>query len=129
MNKIVSPYFEDGVFAGARVTYRGEDFVIAPKNYRRGKRMRMPWREAMDALNADNLTTWDYTQISITMDFRIEISKVLEDNGGDSLNRRYWTNSEYMTNGAFAYDSNSVILDVFDKSRKWNVRAVKNLKD
>ena len=32
-NKIISPYFEDGVFAGVRVCVGDEDFVIAPKDY------------------------------------------------------------------------------------------------
>ena len=36
-NGIVSPYFENGVFAGARVTIGDEDFVIAPKDYKNGK--------------------------------------------------------------------------------------------
>ena len=33
MNEIISPYFEEGVFAGVRVTLVDEDFVIAPKDY------------------------------------------------------------------------------------------------
>ena len=43
--KIISPYFEDGVFAGVRVTLGGEDFVIAPKDYNDGKEM--TWHYAM----------------------------------------------------------------------------------
>lgn len=36
-NNVIAPYFEDGVFAGVRVTLEGEDFVIAPKDYNNGK--------------------------------------------------------------------------------------------
>lgn len=39
--KVITPYFEDGVFAGVRVTLGDEDFVIAPKDFRNGKEM--PW--------------------------------------------------------------------------------------
>ena len=84
-NGIVSPYFENGVFAGARVTIGDEDFVIAPKDYKSGKEM--PWQEAMDNLKADNLATWNYRQICLTMAYRKEVDKVLVDNGGDSLDK------------------------------------------
>lgn len=36
-NEIISPYFENGAFAGVRVTLGDEDFVIAPKDYQGGK--------------------------------------------------------------------------------------------
>ena len=39
-NEIISPYFENGVFAGVRVTLGDEDFVIAPKDYQNGMEMR-----------------------------------------------------------------------------------------
>ena len=29
--KVITPYFEDGAFAGVRVCIGDEDFVIAPK--------------------------------------------------------------------------------------------------
>ena len=82
-NEIVSPYFEDGKFAGVRVCVGGEDFVIAPKDYRGGKSM--PWKDAMESLKSDGLSTWSYRQICFTMAYRDEIDKVLVDNGGDSL--------------------------------------------
>ena len=88
----------------------------------------MPWKEAIDVLNTDGLSTFNYLQICFTMDFRLEINKVLMDNGGDILNKQYWTRSGFMTDYAFAYDSKRVILDVFDKKRTWSVRPVKNLK-
>ena len=63
--EIVTPAFEDGKFVGARVCIGGEDFIIAPKDYKDGKEFY--WREAMDALKADGLDTWDYRQICLTM--------------------------------------------------------------
>ena len=125
-NKTISPYFEYGIFAGVRCTFENEDFVITAKNYKNGKRM--SWKEAMSALNADGLSTFNYRQICFTIDFRIEINKVLMDNGGEILNKHYWTRSEFMTDYAFVYDSKRNILDVFDKSCTWSVRYVKNLK-
>ena len=98
---IVTPAFEDGKFIGARVCVGGEDFIIAPKDYRDGKEM--PWQEAMDALKADNLSTWNYRQICLTMAYRKEVDKVLVDNGGDSLDNWYWTCAEYSAYSSFIY--------------------------
>ena len=75
--KIISPYFENGVFAGARVTLGDEDFVIAPKDYQGGEGMN--WHSAMDALNADNLSTWSCRQVRLTMAYRKEVDKALKD--------------------------------------------------
>ena len=97
--KIVTPAFEDSKFIGARVCVGGEDFIIAPKDYRDGKEM--PWREAMDALKADNLSTWNYRQICLTMAYRKEVDKVLVDNGGDSLDNWYWTCAECSASCSF----------------------------
>ena len=66
--EIVTPAFEDGKFIGARVCVGGEDFIIAPKDYRDGKEM--PWQESMDALKAEGLATWNYRQICLTMAYR-----------------------------------------------------------
>ena len=46
--KLITPYFENNEFAGARVTLGDEDFVIAPKDYKQGNGM--SWPDAMDAL-------------------------------------------------------------------------------
>ena len=51
--KVITPYFENGVFAGVRVTSEDEDFVIARKDYQDGKEM--SWRAAMDTLKAEKL--------------------------------------------------------------------------
>ena len=125
--KIISPYFENGVFAGVRVTLGDEDFVIAPKDYQNGKEMN--WQKAMDALNADNLDTWNYRQIRLTMAYRKDIDKVLADNGGDSLDNWYWTCAEYSANDSFIYLGYDGILDVYAKNFTCSVRPVKNLKE
>ena len=65
INEIISPYFENGVFTGVRVTVGDEDFVIAAKDYQNGEEM--TWPEAMDALYDDDLTTWNYRQTCFTM--------------------------------------------------------------
>ena len=124
-NGIVSPYFENGVFAGARVTIGDEDFVIAPKDYKNGKEM--PWQEAMDALKANGLDTWNYRQICLTMAYRKEVDKVLVDNGGDSLDNWYWTRVEYSANESFIYIGNHGILDDNIKTNTFSVRPIKNL--
>lgn len=125
-NKIISPYFENGVFAGVRVTLGDEDFVIAPKDYYGSKNI--PWQEAMDALKADNLSTWNYRQICLTMAYREDIDKVLEANGGDVLDNWYWTCAEYSAYGPFSYYGYGGILYNDDKYGTCSVRPIKNLK-
>ena len=125
--KVITPYFEDGEFAGVRVCLGDEDFVIAAKDYRGGKSM--PWQEAMDALNADGLTTWNYRQICFTMAYRKEIDKVLISNGGDSLDKTYLTSAEFTTYYIYIYDGHFNTTDVFHKIYRWFIRPIKNLKE
>lgn len=126
-NKVIVPYFEDGEFAGVRVRIGDEDFVIAAKDYRGGKSM--PWQEAMDALKADNLSTWNYRQICLTMAYRKEVDKVLMDNGGDSLDNLYWTFAECMAYNSFIYNGSNSCLYIYSKNCTCSVRPIKNLKE
>lgn len=125
-NEIVSPYFENGVFAGARVTIGDEDFVIAAKDYQDGKEM--PWQDAMDALKAEGLATWNYRQICLTMAYRNELDKVLVYNGGDSLNNWYWTCVEHSSGYSFVYHGGYGGLNDYNKNVTYSVRPVKDLK-
>lgn len=125
--KLITPCFKDGEFAGVRVTLGDEDFVIAAKDYRGGKSM--PWQEAMDALKADGLSTFNYRQICHTMAYRKEIDKVLISNGGDSLDKTYLTSAEYTTYYIYIYDGHFNTTEVFHKSYRWSIRPIKNLKE
>lgn len=124
--KVITPYFEDGVFAGVRVTLGDEDFVIAPKDFRNGKEM--PWQEAMDALKVEGLDTWNYRQICLTMAYRKEVDKVLVDNGGDSLDNWYWTCAECSVYYSFIYNGGDGNLTYDIKNYTYSVRPIKNLK-
>ena len=124
--KIISPYFENRVFAGVRVVLGDEDFVIAPKDYQNGKEM--TWPDAMDALKADNLSTWNYRQICLTMAHRKEVDKVLVDNGGDGLDNWYWLRDEYSAYYSFFYGSCNGTLDINRKRNTCSIRPIKNLK-
>ena len=126
-NEIVSPYFEDGKFAGVRVCIGGEDFVIAPKDYRGGKSM--PWKDAMESLKSDGLSTWSYRQICFTMAYRDEIDKVLVDNGGDSLDNWYWTCAVVSAYDSLICGGYDGILGNDDKRYTYSVRPIKNLKE
>lgn len=126
-NKIISPYFEDGVFAGVRVCIGDEDFVIAPKNYQNGKWM--TWYDAMNALKYNNLDTWNYRRTCLTMAYRKEIDKVLEDNGGDSLDNWYWTCTENSEGSAFSYYGFNGSLEYISKHNVCIIRPIKNLKE
>ena len=125
-NEIISPYFENGVFAGVRVTLGDEDFVIAPKDYQNGEEM--DWQSAMDALKADNLDTWNYRQICLTMAYRDEIDEMLEENGGDSLDNWYWLRDEYSAYYSFFCGGCNGTLDINRKRNACSVRPVKNPK-
>ena len=125
-NEIISPYFENGVFAGVRVTLGDEDFVIAPKDYQNGNEM--PWQEAMIALKTGGLDTWNYRQICLTMAYCDEIDEVLEDNGGDSLDNWYWTCAECSAYYSFTYYGSHSKLDSNGKKHTYSVRPIKNLK-
>ena len=125
--KVITPYFEDEAFAGVRVCLGDEDFVIAAKDYRGGKSM--PWQEAMDALKADNLSTWNYRQICLTMAYRKEVDRVLKDNGGDGLGNWYWTCAEVSAYDSFIYGGYDGILGNDDKANPYSVRPIKNLKE
>lgn len=120
-NKIISPYFEKGTFAGVRVCIGDEDFVIASNDYNYGKRM--TWNEAMDTLKYNNLDTWAYRQICLTMAYRKEINKILEDNGGDILNG-CWIHEEITPTHAFFYHSYFGLLDSYHKSYIFPVRPI-----
>ena len=121
-NEIISPYFENGVFAGVRVTIGDEDFVIARKDYQNGREM--TWLEAMDALKANNLDTWNYRQICLTMAYRKEVDKVLVDNGGDSLDKWYWTCAECAAYTSFIYNGYIGYLYYNVKRNTFSVRPV-----
>lgn len=120
--EIVTPAFEDGKFIGARVCIGGEDFIIAPKDYKEGKEFN--WQEAMDALKADGLATWNYRQIFLTMAYRKEVDKVLKDNGGDGLDNWYWTCAEYSASISFYYGGYYGILNNNYKNGLYSVRPV-----
>lgn len=126
-NEIISPYFENGVFVGVRVTLGDEDFVIAPKDYQNGNEM--PWQEAMDALKANGLDTWNYRQICLTMAYRDEIDDVLADNGGDNLCKDYWTGARCGNHRSFYYDGfYSFLCWTSESDNVCSVRPIKNLK-
>lgn len=120
--EIVTPVFEDGKFIGARVCIGGEDFIIAPKDYKDGKEFN--WQEAMDALKADGLATWNYRQICLTMAYRKEVDKVLKDNGGDGLDYWYWICAEYSAGSSFGYDGGDGRLGRYSKDSTCIVRPV-----
>lgn len=125
-NKIISPYFENGTFTGVRVRIGDEDFVIAPNDYNYGERM--TWYDAMDTLKYNNLDTWNYRQICLTMAYRKEIDQTLVDNGGDRLNW-CWIREEYAPSHALLYRSYPGFLESCHKSFIFTVRPIKNLKE
>ena len=125
-DEIISPYFENDVFAGVRVTLGDEDFVIAPEDYKIGKRMH--WDEAMDVLKADNLTTWNHRQICLAMAYRKEINKVLRNNHSMKLTDS-WSCDEYSSSYSFYVLAHLGVIDAHPKNSLYRLRPIKNLKN
>lgn len=125
--KVITPYFENGTFAGARVCVGGEDFIIAPKDYWDGKEL--PWQEAMDALKADNLATWNYRQICLTMAYRKEIERYSRIMAEMALIIGYWTCAEVSDIYSFYYYGYNGALDFYYKDDTCSVRPIRNFKD
>ena len=129
-NKIISPYFKKEKFEGVRVTLGGEDFVIAPKDYRydENRPCKLTWDEAMSVLKNNNLDTWSHRQVCFTMAFCKEINRVLEDNGGNRLANGYWTETEYSLTCSYSFYCDDILSFDF-KSETFRIRPIKNLKN
>ena len=127
-NEIISPYFENGVFAGVRVTLGDEDFVIAPKDYNKG--MRMNWHYAMFELEKNGLGTFNHKQACLIAAYYKEIDEMLIQNGGDAFenNSHYWTCEELEHYWAYDYFSPGAVA-ISVKALSTKVRPIKNLKE
>lgn len=130
-DEIISPWFEDGVFAGVRVKTDGEEFVIDTKDYGTGDIM--TWSNAIFSLNEDNLTTWNRNQLSIVLRYYEKINAVLVNYGKDKLKESYWTCEESVFDREDAYyghcDNSSRYIHEVYKSYYYYVRAIKDLKN
>ena len=76
-DNIISACFENGVFAGVRVTLGNENFVIASRDYNDG--CKYTWEEVGDFIlyYTDDWTTWDYRQGCLIMAYLQEINRIL----------------------------------------------------
>ena len=108
--KIISPYFENGVFAGVRVCAGDEDFVIAPKDYNDGKGM--TWHYMMYVLEEHKLETFNHKQACLIAAYHKEIDEILTQNGGDAFEKciHYWTCEELMHHSGYAVVKRSKLL-------------------
>ena len=128
-NKIIFPYFENGVFTGVRVTIGNEDFIIMSKNYNNG--LRMAGKDVIKSLKEDGLSTWNFQQVCFVMAYYKEINALLINNGGDSLNDVFWTCSKCSPDEIYIYvgQMNMIDCDIYlNQSPKFKVRIIKNLK-
>ena len=126
--KIISPYFENGVFAGVRVCVGDEDFVIAPKDYNDGKEM--TWHYMMYVLEENKLETFNHKQACLIAAYHKEIDEILIQNGGDAFeyNQHYWTCEELQDYNAYDY-YNPGLVGISVKTLVIRVRLIKNLKN
>lgn len=125
--EIISPYFEDGKFAGVRVCVGNEDFVIAPKDYNNGQEMN--WHYAMFELEENNLETFNHKQACLIAIYHKKINEILIQNGGDAFepDTHYWSREELCQHSAYDY-YNPGSVGVSVKALVIRVRLIKNLK-
>ena len=126
--KIISPYFENGIFAGVRVCVGDEDFVIAPKDYNDGKEM--TWYYMMYVLEENKLETFNHKQACLIAAYYKEIDEMFIQNGGDAFEKciHYWTCEELMHHSGYDYFPPGIVgtsVKVLDL----RVRLIKNLKE
>ena len=129
-NKAISPYFENGTFAGVRVTLEGEDFVIAPKDYSEGNKKTMTWNYAMFVLEEKGLETFNRKQACLISEYREEIDEILIQNGGDAFayDSHYWTCEEAQYNWSYDYYTLGTV-DISVNALTFRVRLIKNIKE
>lgn len=127
-NEMITPYFENGAFAGVHVTLWGEDFVIDSKDYNEGKCMN--WHCAMFELKENGLETFNHKQACLIAAYYKEIDEILIQNGGDAFEKctHYWTCEELMHHSGYDYFSPGVV-GISVKALNLRVRLIKNLKE
>ena len=126
-SQICTPYFEDGVFKGVRVSIDDEDFVIAPEDYNNGEEL--TWNYAMYFLNDTNLETFNHKQACFIAAYHKEINEILVQNGGHAFEQdtHYWTNEELSYHSAYDYFEPGTI-GISVKALKVRVRLITDLR-
>lgn len=123
-NTFVSPSFDGKTFNGVEVSVGGEHFLIASHNLSNEE---MTWDDTMKLLEQANNKTFTYKQMCAVMMFREEINTILKENGGEPLDKWYWTCTEHSAYDAFGYDGSDGSLDNYGKYYTGSCRAVKTL--
>lgn len=106
-NTFVKPSFDGKIFTGVEVNVGGEHFLIAPHDLSDKEK---DWKDTMKLLEQTNNKTFTYKQICAVMMFREEINTILKENGGEPLDKWYWTCAEYSAFYAFIYSGTYGIL-------------------
>lgn len=125
---MISPYFENGAFAGVRVCAGDEDFVIDPKDYNKG--MHMNWHYAMFELEENGLETFNHKQACLIAAYYKEIDEIFVQYGGDVFEdgSHYWTCEESQYHFGYEYCSPGIV-GISSKGFSFKVRLIKNLKE
>lgn len=120
-NTFVRPSFDGKIFTGVEVNVGGEHFLIAPHDLSDKER---DWNDTMKLLEQTANKTFTYKQICAVMMFREEINTILKENGGEPLDKWYWTCAEYSAYCAFIYVGNFGYLYDYGKDNAVSCRAV-----
>lgn len=122
----VRPSFDGNTFTGVEVNVGGEHFLIEPHDLCDKE---MSWKDTMELLKQTNNKTFTYRQICAVMMFREEINVILKENGGEPLDKWYWTCTEYSVYDAFYYYGDNGCLYYDAKGNPCSCRVVRVLDD
>lgn len=123
-NPFIKPSCDGDIFTGVEVNVGGEHFLIAPYDLSDKDRN---WEDTMKLLEQTNNKTFTYKQICAMMMFREEINAIMEEYGGEPLDKWYWTCAEYSPYGMFFYHGHDNCLSGYFKELTNYCRVVKTL--
>lgn len=120
----VRPLFDGNTFTGVEVNVGGEHFLIAPHDLSDKERN---WDDTMKLLEQTNNKTFTYKQICVAMMFREEINTILKENGGEPLDKWYWTCVKCSAYNVFGCYGDDGRLGTVNKDNAISCRAVLTL--
>lgn len=120
----VRPSFDGNTFTGVEVNVGGEHFLIEPHDLSDGDRT---WNDTMKLLELTGNKTFTYKQVCAVMLFHDEINTILKENGGEPLDKWYWTCAECSRDSAFVGYAGGGFLGHVSKLYSFSCRAVLTL--
>ena len=125
-NPTVSLYTDEQGTKWVRIRAWGEDFSLSLFNMKDGNKDSFTWEEAMQYAESHGQELPSKKQWMLVDLFREDIDKIIEDNGGDPLERWYWSKSvsQYYSNLAWFYYGYAGTLNNCSKYNSYGGRSL-----